>query len=312
MKLSFPVLALVSASFILPQVSFAETEGYAGFQEWLSTYDQAFKERLQKKYRLFLKQQKERRDKLRISRLDRDTRRAQPLQEVDQAVAENRRRESETRIQGGTTKHRFRIRPWKGWHTTDFWKGKTAPGPRRIPGKNEVVRVPKANDAIPYRTLRDQQGETPASVGNGQPSNDARDAFAETFLDAINTARSSSRACGNRTYSAAPPITWNEQLAVAASKHANEMARYNYFSHTGTDGLSVGDRVKAQGYRWRAVGENIAAGRPTIEATVDDWLQSPGHCANIMNPAFSEMGAARAEDGGADYGVYWTLVLANR
>jgi uncharacterized protein YkwD len=134
----------------------------------------------------------------------------------------------------------------------------------------------------------------------------------QTVLNLINQARAQTRQCGTVTYPATKPVIWNTQLEAAAQGHSNDMASHNFFSHTGSDGLNVASRVTAQDYRWRTVGENIAAGTTTAEATVNLWLSSAGHCANIMNPAFSEIGAAKAENSASDYRIYWTLVLANR
>jgi hypothetical protein len=41
-------------------------------------------------------------------------------------------------------------------------------------------------------------------------------------------------------------------------------------------------------------GENIAAGYSSVRSTVEGWLKSPGHCANIIGPYFREIGAAKA------------------
>ena len=35
------------------------------------------------------------------------------------------------------------------------------------------------------------------------------------------------------------------------------------------------------------------------------WIKSPTHCANLMNPVFSERGAAYAVDRESELGVYW-------
>jgi uncharacterized protein YkwD len=40
------------------------------------------------------------------------------------------------------------------------------------------------------------------------------------------------------------------------------------------------------------------------------WLTSPGHCGNIMNSGFTEMGSASATDAGSDFGINWTQVFA--
>ena len=77
-----------------------------------------------------------------------------------------------------------------------------------------------------------------------------------------------------------------------------------------SDGLSVGDRVKSAGYDWSAVDENIAAGQQTIDAVMKVWLNSPGHCANIMSPSFTEIGEANYAVSRSDYPIYWTQVFA--
>lgn len=87
------------------------------------------------------------------------------------------------------------------------------------------------------------------------------------------------------------------------------MARYNYFSHTGRDGSTVDGRATQAGYPWRNIGENIAAGQMTADAAVQGWIKSPGHCANIMSPAFREMGAAFVVNAQSSMGVYWAQVF---
>ncbi|MHB0775614.1 CAP domain-containing protein [Halomonas sp. WWR20] len=131
-----------------------------------------------------------------------------------------------------------------------------------------------------------------------------------TLLERINEARSRARQCGDETFEAVEPLTWNCKLEAAAEAHSSAMAEHDFFSHTGPDGEEVGERVNARGYDWTAVGENIAAGQASVAAVVDGWLASPGHCANIMNGKFTEMGAASVEQADSKYSPYWTQVLA--
>ena len=130
------------------------------------------------------------------------------------------------------------------------------------------------------------------------------------MLQLINDARAQARTCGLIEYSATTPLSWNTVLASAASKHSTDMAEHNFFSHTGSDGSSASQRVTREGYIWQTVGENIAAGRDTAEQTVNDWLNSEGHCRNLMNPAFTEVAVACVEDSSSDYQRYWTNNLA--
>jgi uncharacterized protein YkwD len=108
------------------------------------------------------------------------------------------------------------------------------------------------------------------------------------------------------------PLVWNTLTEQAAQRHSDDMANNDFFSHTGSDGTTVGDRLTATGYVWRTVGENIAAGFFSAESVVQGWLDSDGHCANIMNANFREMAIAKTERSGTQFTVYWTQVLATR
>ena len=127
----------------------------------------------------------------------------------------------------------------------------------------------------------------------------------EQVLALVNGARAVSRTCGDKSFPPAKPLTYNPLLALASLAHANDMASQNYFSHDGKDGSDPAQRVERAGYRYRATGENIAAGMATAEAAVEGWIKSPPHCANLMNPAFSEMGVGFAISSSSDMGVYW-------
>ena len=137
-------------------------------------------------------------------------------------------------------------------------------------------------------------------------------AAGQRVLDLVNRARATRRSCGNRNFNAARPLRWNDSLAEASQVHADDMARYNYFSHSGRDGSDPAQRVERAGYRYRSTGENIAAGQMKPEDAVAGWIKSPGHCANLMNPAFTEMGVAYAVDPASEMGVYWSQAFGTR
>jgi uncharacterized protein YkwD len=135
--------------------------------------------------------------------------------------------------------------------------------------------------------------------------------FQSRALQRVNEYRRSGYDCGSEGYFAPTrPLAWNTALQSAASNHSIDMANNNYFSHTGLDGSSAGDRITRAGYAWSTWGENIAAGYDTVRAVVDGWMESDGHCANIMSPQFRDMGLACAQSDTSDYGKYWTMVLA--
>ncbi|MEO8858609.1 MAG: CAP domain-containing protein [Burkholderiaceae bacterium] len=127
----------------------------------------------------------------------------------------------------------------------------------------------------------------------------------QRMLALVNAARVTPRLCGNKPYPAAGPVAWNATLASAAATHARDMATHDFFSHTGHDGSTPAQRVSRAGYRWRATGENIAAGQSTPEAAVAGWIKSPPHCENLMEGRFTEMGVAAAANAASRMGLYW-------
>ncbi|MEO6149034.1 MAG: CAP domain-containing protein [Mucilaginibacter sp.] len=121
--------------------------------------------------------------------------------------------------------------------------------------------------------------------------------FKENFLNRINRVRQNGCKCGTQNMPPVPPLVWNEQLEDAATSHAADMAARQYFSHTSKDGRSSYDRITNAGYtikgfRSFAVGENIAYGQESISEVQNGWFKSPGHCKNLMNADFKEVGVA--------------------
>ncbi|WP_024673112.1 CAP domain-containing protein [Pseudomonas syringae] len=137
---------------------------------------------------------------------------------------------------------------------------------------------------------------------------DARSA-GRLLLAQVNAARAKPRMCGKRPFPSARPLSWNATLEIAAQGHSQSMASENYFTHRGFDNDSPADRARAAGYSGRQIGENIAAGQSSASKAMASWLASPGHCANLMNPMFTEVGAAYATETHTDYGVYWTMLF---
>ncbi|MDB5251356.1 MAG: hypothetical protein JWP27_525 [Flaviaesturariibacter sp.] len=127
----------------------------------------------------------------------------------------------------------------------------------------------------------------------------------ELLLKLVNEARRTGVQCGSVWHPPAPPVAWNSQLEAAALDHSADMFRHNYFSHIESDGSTANIRIERRGYVWMAYGENIGFGYTSEQEVVDGWLKSPGHCKNIMNPQYQEMGVARAGD-------YWTQDFARK
>lgn len=137
----------------------------------------------------------------------------------------------------------------------------------------------------------------------------AAQAEGQKLLERINRAREQARSCGDKAFAAATPLSWNTTLASTAESHSRAMANGNFFDHRDPDGRTPGDRAELAGYSGQRIGENIAAGLDEADKVVLGWLASPGHCANLMNPQFSELGAAYAVDPKSNAGIYWTALF---
>jgi uncharacterized protein YkwD len=134
--------------------------------------------------------------------------------------------------------------------------------------------------------------------------------FQREFLEYINHVRQKGCNCGTTYMPSAPPLIWNDLLETAAMGHARDMANKNYFSHTSKDGRSMSDRITAAGYLFRGyrsfmIGENIAEGQQSIAEVIHGWFKSEGHCKNLMNPGFKEVGIAL-------YNGYWVQDFGGR
>lgn len=143
-----------------------------------------------------------------------------------------------------------------------------------------------------------------------EPPQQKEERFKQEFLDYINQARHDGCNCGHTYMPPAPPLIWNDQLEIAALGHAEDMATKNYFSHTSKDGRSMADRITYAGYYFKGyksftVGENIASGQLNIPEVMTGWLKSEGHCKNLMNPAFKEVGVAQFRN-------YWVQDFGGR
>ncbi|MGH7915287.1 MAG: CAP domain-containing protein [Candidatus Binataceae bacterium] len=104
----------------------------------------------------------------------------------------------------------------------------------------------------------------------------------------------------------APPLKSSPRLVLASRSHSYDMALHKYFGDDGPAGDTPAERVRGVGVDSTSLGENIYMDRDTdsaklAERTVQRWLDSPEHRANMLSPKFSTtgIGIARAVDGTA-------------
>jgi uncharacterized protein YkwD len=168
-----------------------------------------------------------------------------------------------------------------------------APELNPSPVTSSVMQEGASDESIAARPAREETISVYASTTTQQ----------QEVLNLINQKRASGCNCGTTYYPKTTPLTLDSRLTKASDLHAADMAAKNYFSHTGSDGSTPFDRMIRQGYYYSYAGENIAAGYSTASAVVQGWLNSPGHCANIMNPNFVNVGVGYSA--GGSYRYYW-------
>ena len=125
--------------------------------------------------------------------------------------------------------------------------------------------------------------------------------FSREVIRLTNLRRNSPNNCGPGGAS----LSNNSALQRASQNHSEDMSRHNYLSHTGRDGSSPSDRARNAGYYSSFIGENIARGQRSPEHVVNSWMNSPGHCRNIMNPNYRDIGVGHKNG-------YWTMMLGRR
>ncbi|MEU1811406.1 CAP domain-containing protein [Micromonospora aurantiaca (nom. illeg.)] len=100
-------------------------------------------------------------------------------------------------------------------------------------------------------------------------------------------------------------LTVNAKLNLAAQRHSQDQADHKKMDHTGSNGSQPWDRVKAAGYSYSMVGENVAWNYQTPAAVMAGWMNSEGHRKNILNCSYTQIGVGVARSNGP----YWTQVF---
>lgn len=105
-----------------------------------------------------------------------------------------------------------------------------------------------------------------------------------------------------------PDLRMNDKLSSAAFAKAKDMFANNYWAHTSPTGVTPWKWLGDAGYNYDVAGENLAKNYPTAQETVDAWMASPTHRANILNTKYQDIGLAVVE--GMLNGRDTTLVVA--
>lgn len=106
-----------------------------------------------------------------------------------------------------------------------------------------------------------------------------------------------------------PSLRLDEGLRKAAQVRSGECVRF--FSHTRPDGRSYKTAAAEAGVTSSYMGENVASGHINPQEVVQDWLESEGHRANILNARFTRLGVGLSENTGNPYtGYAWVQIFS--
>jgi uncharacterized protein YkwD len=131
-------------------------------------------------------------------------------------------------------------------------------------------------------------------------------AFEDEVLQLVNENRAMGWNCDAQgQFGPTEPLTNQPNLRCSARLHSQDMSERDYFAHDNPDGDGPSERMDAAEYSGGTWGENIAMGQRTPAEVVAGWMESDGHCANIMRPEFTEIGVGFFQGEGRS-ALYWT------
>lgn len=172
----------------------------------------------------------------------------------------------------------------------------------------QMLLIPLTDSLRPAPPLRQQPVPPPAApapvtVVPPAPSQGTGSVLAENeqqMLDLVNRERT---AIGLRPLQADPELTRLARLKT------QDMITLNYFAHQSPTYGSPFEMMRAAGVTFRIAGENLAGAR-TVAAAHTALMNSPGHRANILNPAYTHIGIGAGVSG--RFGLVFTQLFVGR
>ena len=144
----------------------------------------------------------------------------------------------------------------------------------------------------------------PSGASAFEPCIDAQQL--QLAVEQLNALRlDSSAPCAAPGASAMQRLHWEARLALSAHEQAVDLAARDQLSHVDSRNRGLGTRLRSVGYAAAGAGENLAAGQTAIEDTLQAWLASPSHCANLMQPEYRDIGLACVQRRGSRYERFW-------
>ncbi|MGF7047836.1 putative YkwD family protein [Paenibacillus sp. DS2015] len=153
----------------------------------------------------------------------------------------------------------------------------------------DLIQTPAGNPANQTPTGNIEQKEPTNSTGQAQEAkkettnNNDSSQFGQQVLDLVNQERSKAGLSS---------LSMSEELSKMAMVKAQDMYNNNYFDHNSPTHGSPFDMMKEFGITFNSAGENIAKGQTTPSQVMKDWMNSPGHKANIMSNTYTDIGIA--------------------
>lgn len=179
---------------------------------------------------------------------------------------------------------------------------KRAQEEQRHPAQIQKQSIPRREEPAPQASASPSTQERAPKTS---PQGSSASEFEREVLRLINAERAQGGVCGGRAFPPSSPLNHQAQLHKAARAHGIAMSRRGFFDHVGPDGDTPRERINNTGYQGRMWGENIAAGQRSPRSVVRAWMESPGHCQNILNPTFKEIGISFIFEGSSRYKTYW-------
>jgi uncharacterized protein YkwD len=179
----------------------------------------------------------------------------------------------------------------------------------RVEGASGTETVPGSGvdvwNGLPDPTLQVIAERGVAAVVRvlSKESNDQTDMSAQEALRWVNDYRKSKNL---------QPLTLDNDLSVAASALAVDMAKHDRFSHAGPNGADLGKRLAAAGYTFKLAAENVAVGQRSLTDLIDEWKKDPAQNRNMLLPDAKQMGIAYVYRPNTKLKTFWTLVVAAR
>ena len=145
---------------------------------------------------------------------------------------------------------------------------------------------PAVNETLTKMTVEPESNET---VQLHYTVNDpkVKDGLESEMLNMVNQ---------ERTKRGLRPLKADTALTRVARAHSLDMFQRGYFSHYTPEGKDPFDRMRAAGIKFLAAGENLALGQ-NLTICHEGLMNSPGHRANILNPAYGRLGIGILDGG---------------